>query len=133
MLIINCDGGSRGNPGPAAYGYVVKKENKIVKEGFAKIGKTTNNVAEYTALIEALKWLKGAYPNESLNFYLDSQLVVSQLNGIFRVKDSKIRDLVFQVRELESNFTHIMYYHVPREQNKEADRLVNLALDSEDL
>ncbi len=130
MLKINCDGGARGNPGPAAYGFVVKDGPKLLKEGAGYIGKTTNNVAEYTAVVEALNWLKKEKPKADLTFFLDSQLVVSQLNGIFKVKDAKIRELVLKVRELESAFNKIMYYHIPREENKDADRLVNRALDT---
>jgi len=129
MIQISTDGGARGNPGPAAYGFVVKNNNKLEREGQGYIGIATNNVAEYTAVIEALKWLRIGYKGEDLEFYLDSNLVISQLSGIFKIKNSKIRDLVFQIRELETDFSRIRYNHVPREKNKEADRLVNQALD----
>lgn len=127
---INCDGGSRGNPGHAAYGFVVKKDGKIVKEGYGYIGIATNNFAEYTALVEALKWLAVSAPEENLEFNLDSQLVVSQLTGQYKVKNAIIKDLVSKVKELEAKFTSISYKHIPREQNKEADALVNMALDA---
>ncbi len=129
MIQIFTDGGARGNPGPAAYGFVVKKDNKIIHEQNGYIGIATNNFAEYTALIEALIWLEKHSKNERLEFFLDSQLVVSQVNGIYKVKNANIRDLIFKVRNLESNFSTIVYNHVPRIKNQEADRQVNIALD----
>ena len=131
MIEVFADGGARGNPGPAAFGYVVKKDGQIVKSGNGYIGIATNNVAEYTAVIEALTWLESSYPKVNLTFYLDSELVVSQLSGIYKVKNSNIRDLVFKIRTLESNFGQVNYKHIPREKNKQADRLVNLALDGQ--
>lgn len=127
---IFTDGGSRGNPGQAAYGFIVKDEGKIMKRGFSPIGITTNNVAEYTAVIEALKFLQKENVTDELNFFIDSLLVVSQLSGKFKVKNAAIRDLVLKVKELEASFQKITYTHIPREQNKEADALVNLALDT---
>ena len=131
MMMIEAfeDGGARGNPGPAAFGYVVKKDGQIIKSGNGYIGIATNNVAEYTAVIEALTWLESSYPKVNLTFYLDSELVVSQLSGIYKVKNSNIRNLIFKIRTLESNFGQVNYKHIPREKNKQADRLVNLALD----
>lgn len=129
MIEIYCDGGSRGNPGPAAFGFVVKVDGQTVKEDSGYIGIATNNFAEYTALIKVLSWLKESYQGKDLHIYLDSQLVVSQISGIWKIKNPNIRNLVFKVRELESSFGQIAYKHVLREQNKEADRLVNQALD----
>ena len=131
MLQIFCDGGARGNPGPAAYGFVVKAGGKIIKESGSYIGVTTNNTAEYTAIVEALKWLSADHSGSNLVFYLDSQLAASQLNGIFKVKNAKIRELLFKIRELENQFRQVFYKHIPREQNKEADRLVNEVLDKQ--
>lgn len=127
---IFTDGGSRGNPGQAAYGFVIKTDGKIIKRGFGAIGIATNNTAEYTAVIEALKLLESENTKDELNFFIDSLLVVSQLSGKFKVKNAAIRDLVVKVKELETSFKKITYTHIPREQNKEADALVNLALDS---
>lgn len=127
---INCDGGSRGNPGRAAYGFVIKKDGATVKEGYGYIGIATNNYAEYTALIEAYKWLSKNAPSEYLEFNLDSLLVVSQLTGLYKVKNEDIKNLVFKVKELEGKFKKISYKHIPREQNIEADALVNMALDN---
>jgi|SRR3989344_4256172 len=129
MIEIFCDGGSRGNPGPAAYGFVVKDKGAIVKEGNGYIGVATNNVAEYTAIVEALIWLSNHKKGEDLQFFVDSLLAASQLNGIYKVKNAKIRELLVKIRELENEFSKITYQHVPRDQNTEADKQVNLALD----
>ncbi|MBI2327135.1 ribonuclease HI family protein [Candidatus Curtissbacteria bacterium] len=129
MITIFCDGGARGNPGPAAYGFVVKSNGQVIHQGSGYIGIATNNFAEYTAVIEALTWAKESYQAQDLQFYLDSELAVSQLSGRYKVKNPKIRDLIFKIRELETDFGQIRYNHIPREQNKEADRLVNETLD----
>ena len=128
--IINTDGGARGNPGPAAIGIVVRdSSNKIVKEIAKSIGNGTNNEAEYTALIEGLKTAKELFYKE-LDFYLDSELVVKQLNGSYKVKNDRIKALWLKAKELEKNFEKITYTHIRREENKRADALVNEALDS---
>lgn len=131
MLEVFADGGSRGNPGPSAYGFVVKKDGKTVKEEGGYLGIETNNFAEYTALVKALLYLQSAAKGEEIRVFLDSQLVVSQLSGLYRVKSPKIRELVAKVRELESAFKVVKYQHILRDRNKEADRLVNIALDKE--
>lgn len=144
-LSIFCDGGSRGNPGPAAIGFLVKDhQGKILVRKGKVIGWTTNNVAEYTAVIEALKWIcqKSRIPTSSrrsrervnnhqsqINFFLDSKLVVNQLNGLFRIKNAKLRNLIVEVRQLEKAIGGYVFYHfVPREKNRDADFLVNQAL-----
>lgn len=129
MLEIYCDGGARGNPGPAAYGFVVRNNGQIIREQKEYIGIATNNVAEYTSVIAALKWLAKNFGGQDLNFFLDSQLVASQLSGLYKIKNSSIRNLVFEIKTLEAEFAQIRYTHIPREKNKEADRLVNQALD----
>lgn len=132
-MIIHTDGGSRGNPGPAAYGFVVRDKGQIVKESCGYIGVATNNFAEYTAVVEAMKFLEGSHKGAKLEFFLDSQLVVSQLNGIYKVKNATIRDIIIEIRQLESQFKGVSYSHISREQNKDADRLVNVALDKANL
>lgn len=130
ILQIFTDGGAIGNPGPAGVGVVVKKEGKTLKKFAKYLGETTNNVAEYSAVIEALKWLK-VNPSEihSINFFLDSKLVVNQLNGLFKIKDYKMRNLVIKVRQLEKEIGgNVFYQHIPREKNKEADSLVKKVL-----
>ncbi|OGD95705.1 hypothetical protein A3F02_00125 [Candidatus Curtissbacteria bacterium RIFCSPHIGHO2_12_FULL_38_9b] len=129
MIEIYCDGGARGNPGPAAWGFVVYIDNKVIKEQCGYIGIATNNIAEYTALVKALQWLGKEYKNRNLIIYLDSQLVVSQLSGLYKVKNANLRELIFQIRQTESYFGEISYRHIPRNLNKNADKLVNRALD----
>lgn len=132
-LIIHTDGGARGNPGPAAIGVVIAETNNLILTRFGKrIGETTNNVAEYTGVIEALKKVKSLEKEiEKIDFFLDSTLVVNQLNGLFKIKDEKLRNLLFQVRSLEQEVGGSIYYHViPREKNEQADFLVNQALDT---
>jgi len=131
MIQVFCDGGSRNNPGHAAYGYVVRQNGKVIKQSGAYIGIATNNFAEYTALIKALEWLSLNKPGSELIVNLDSLLAVSQLNGIYKVKNATIRELIVKVRELEGEFTKIVYRHIPRGQNWEADQLVNQALDQQ--
>lgn len=136
MIRVFTDGGARGNPGPAAVGIYIEDEhkNKIVSFG-NKIGHATNNAAEYKAVIFALEWLnknKGELNNDStINFFLDSELVSSQLSGIFKVKNPDLRDLLFKTRELEAELNaNISYSYIPREQNVKADRIVNEVLDA---
>jgi ribonuclease HI len=134
-LLIFTDGGARGNPGPAAIGVVVKDEKgKIITSFGKRIGETTNNVAEYLAVIEALKWIKENYsiaslPHCSIVFFLDSRLIVNQLNGLFKVKDSYLRELIVKIRELETGAGgNISYQLIPRGKNLLADNLVKKAL-----
>jgi ribonuclease HI len=134
QLFIFTDGGSRNNPGPAAIGFVVKDNKKqvLAKEG-KYIGRATNNVAEYTAVIEALKWIINnlKFKVDNLQFFLDSQLVVNQLNGLYKVKNGNLRNLIVEVRLLERKVgVDINYQYISREKNKEADTLVNQSLDS---
>lgn len=135
MLNVYTDGGARGNPGPAAVGVYIIDENNIVLCKFGqKIGVATNNVAEYKAAIAALSWLlekKELWGHQQVNFYLDSQLIFSQITGLFKVKNPRLRELLFAVRQKEAELSlAIQYFHIPREQNKEADKLVNMALDN---
>ncbi len=134
-FFVFTDGGARGNPGPAAAAFIVKdNQGKILAKVAKFIGRTTNNVAEYAAVIEALKWiLKNVqmfkYSNVKINFFLDSNLVVNQLNGFFKIKDNKLRDLIIKVRQLERETGgNILYYFIPREKNKDADFLVGQKL-----
>lgn len=129
-ITVHTDGGARGNPGPAAIGVVIEEEGKIIHEFGKKIGHATNNVAEYTAVIEALKYLKAHVG--TITFFLDSTLVVNQINGLFKVKEPHLRELLMQVRVLEQEVGGtITYTAVRREQNQRADSLVNAALDTQ--
>jgi ribonuclease HI len=140
QLTIHTDGGARGNPGPAAVGVVIESTEAGIRDleklhEFGKtIGKTTNNVAEYTAVIEALTYVRDQLKSrgvEAIQFLLDSTLVVNQLNGLFKIKDSRLRELAMSVRILEHEVGgSISYRYVPREENHQADLMVNRALDA---
>lgn len=137
-IVVYTDGGSRGNPGPSAIGVVVKKEDGSILQTISQtIGETTNNVAEYQAVVCALEWLKNNYQIIQLSnyqivqFFLDSRLVVNQLNGLFKVKDGNLRNLLVEIRQLEQEIGgNIIYSLIPREKNSQADGLVNRALDN---
>lgn len=132
------DGGARGNPGQGAIGGIIKTERGEVLTNISRsIGVCTNNEAEYLALIETLTAFvslfaqKKLIPSSVINFYLDSTLIVNQVNGLFKVKDSRMREFLLKVRELESQIPAKIYYRlIPREKNREADFLVNQALDN---
>ncbi len=126
---IYTDGGARGNPGPAAIGVVVKdKNNRVVCQFGRTIGKATNNVAEYQAVISALEWLITQPRPEIINFFSDSTLVVHQLKGEWKIKQDHLKPLVREIHRLETGLVTI-YTAIPREQNFQADALVNQALD----
>ena len=129
-LTIYTDGGARGNPGPAGIGAVLYDEQKnIVAEISEYIGETTNNQAEYKAVVAAIAKAKelGA---EELDFYLDSELVVKQLNREYKVKTKGLAPLFVQIYNMILNFKKVSFSHVRREFNKEADMLANLAMDA---
>ena len=125
------DGGSRGNPGQAAVGVVLEDptEGVVLKEHYERIGIETNNVAEYMALIKGLQLVQDFHPNH-LVCHLDSELVVKQLNGEYKVKMPSLQPLVQQIHDLSKDFAHIQFQHIPRRDNFRADALVNKALDT---
>ncbi len=128
-LFINVDGGSRGNPGPGASGWVIKDKNgnTLVKEGlFFK--ECTNNQAEFTALKMALK-AASDFGKCSLNIKADSQLMVRQYLGQYKIKNPELQILMGEIKKLAANFKQITITHVPREQNKEADAICNIIMD----
>lgn len=130
-LSIYTDGASRNNPGEAAIGVVIKNEGKEIVETLSQsIGIATNNVAEYTALIQALKAAQKLNP-EQIDFYLDSQLVVRQITGEYKIKNAGLVPLVREAHDLIRRFPkgRVNFHHIPREENKEADALANAALD----
>ena len=127
-LSIYTDGGARGNPGPAGIGVVIFDGKKKIKELKKYIGIATNNVSEYTAVIYALQEAL-MQKAEEVELNLDSELVVQQLEGEYRVKNANIRPLFEQAMHLISGFKKIKIKHIPREENKEADRLVNKAIN----
>ncbi|HTX86570.1 MAG TPA: ribonuclease HI family protein [Candidatus Nanoarchaeia archaeon] len=130
-LIIYTDGGARGNPGPAAIGAVLRNEaGESLAEISEYIGETTNNQAEYRAVIAAMEKARklGA---EELKFFIDSELVVRQLNREYKVRDKELAPLFMKIYNGAMSFKKVTFQHVRRELNADADRLVNLALDKE--
>lgn len=136
-LKIFTDGGARGNPGPAAAGFVAYDDAGNLRQKRGKyLGTATNNEAEYGAVIAALSYLRdlgNLGDTEKVDFFLDSDLVVNQLNGLFKVKEPRLREFLVQIRQLEGQLSPIKvsYSYVPRAQNFEADALVNETLDQQ--
>ncbi|KKS26278.1 MAG: Ribonuclease H [Parcubacteria group bacterium GW2011_GWC2_42_6] len=135
--IIYTDGGSRGNPGPAAIGVVIANEKgETIKSYGEAIGPATNNEAEYQAVILALKKIKALYGKDKIKemeieVRMDSELVMKQLNHQYKISESHIQLLFIRVWNTLIDFGPVKFIHIPREQNTEADRLVNQALDKE--
>lgn len=124
-LIIFCDGGAYNNPGPGAVGIVFynqKGEKLFTASKF--IGQVTNNQAEYQAVIEALEIAREKFNPIEIQFFLDSQLIVEQLNGNYKIKNQGLKPLYYKVKELQLGFPLIMYQYIPREKNHLADKLV---------
>jgi ribonuclease HI len=135
MIVIYTDGGSRGNPGPSAFGVHIEKNNQPLVSFGKTLGITTNNVAEYSGAVAALSWLlehEAVLVDEpEIFFYADSQLLISQITGVYKIKNETLRDLLFTIKSLEKALKRPVHYkHIPREQNKLADKQVNLALDN---
>jgi len=129
---IHVDGGSRGNPGPAAFAFVIAIDGQPPIDGAATIGTATNNIAEYTALIRALE--KSAELGlKQLDILSDSELMVKQMNGEYRVKNADLQDLYAEAQALRRPFDRVTLTHIRREKNKRADELCNLALDGKPL
>ncbi|HNZ86823.1 MAG TPA: ribonuclease HI family protein [bacterium] len=129
MYKLFTDGGSRGNPGPSAIGGVIYDGDKIIKQFSERIPETTNNQAEYRAIIRGLELAKKLNIKE-LNCYLDSELVTKQINREFKVKDKDLAVLFVKLWNIKQDFKKITFTHIFREQNYLADKLVNQALDS---
>lgn len=130
-LNIYIDGASRGNPGKAGIGIVVKENGKKIKSISQYVGKATNNVIEYKALIYALKETK-SFSSEEVKIFSDSKLLVNQLTGKYKVKSEKLKSLYKRVAELAQEFKKIDIEKIAREDNKEADKLANKAIDKSD-
>lgn len=130
---IYTDGGSRGNPGPSASGAVIKsvhdgKDNETLALVSRYLGKTTNNQAEYTAIIIGLERAKTLGATE-VEMLMDSELAVRQLTGVYKVKNPDIAKRFVEVHNLVQDFKQVTFRHIPREKNKEADALVNQCID----
>ncbi len=135
-LKIFSDGGARGNPGHAGIGFLIFDEANLVFAFQKYIGQTTNNVAEYTAVYEALNYLLlQSKKTQNISFFLDSELVVRQLSGIYKIKTPHLQSLWQKIQQQISQLQkqglkNISFQHIPREENKKADYLVNQAIDS---
>jgi len=135
-IIIQTDGGSRGNPGPAAIGVVILQENQIFKKYGECIGEATNNQAEYQAVIFALKKVKAVFGKKKakdmeIEIQVDSELVVKQLNHEYKIKEGDLQPLFIKIWNLLLDFGNVNFKHVRREENKQADQMVNQALDNQ--
>ena len=126
--VANIDGGARGNPGPAGYGVRIERDDGTSVELKEALGVTTNNVAEYRGLIAALAWA-AAHGVSRLHVRSDSELLVKQMRGEYRVKNEGLKPLSAEARRLVAQIGDVRFEHVPREQNKDADRLANEAMD----
>lgn len=136
-IIVYTDGGSRGNPGPSALGAVLKDEKeKTLKKYCQFIGQATNNQAEYQAVIFALKKIKAllgkkTVENLEVEIRSDSELLTSQLSGKYKILDKNIQDLFIKIWNLKIDYKSVGFVLIPREENQEADRLANEALDQQ--
>lgn len=135
-IIIYTDGGSRGNPGPAALGVLICDEKgQVVKKYSEFLGEATNNEAEYEAAIFGLKKVKALFGKNKIKEMVfevrsDSELLVNQVNGTYKIIEPKIGELFLKIWNLKIDFGKLEFISIGREKNKEADRLVNQALDS---
>lgn len=129
VLIVHTDGAARGNPGPSAFAYVITLEGKPVAREKGCLGHMTNNQAEYTAVVRALEHAARLGTQHRVVIRSDSELLVKQMRGEYRVKDGDLRVLYDQARELSRRFHGVTFNHIPRADNSEADRLCNEALD----
>lgn len=126
--IANIDGGSRGNPGPAGYGVRIEQDDGTITELKESLGMATNNVAEYGGLLAALRWAV-AQGIRTLHIRSDSELLVKQMRGDYRVKNAGLQPLYEEARGLIRQVGRVTFEHVRREFNKDADRLANEAMD----
>lgn len=125
---IYSDGGARGNPGPAGIGVVIWEGHRLVGTFAKYIGEATNNQAEYEAVILGLEHAK-RLGVKVVDFYVDSELIANQLERKFKIKDAALGVLFVKAWNLMVGFSSVRFHHIPREKNKEADKLVNQAID----
>lgn len=130
-LKIFTDGASRGNPGNASYGFVISDGERVIYKEGKTIGVTTNNIAEYTAVFEALKYVKNNFKNTDsrIELFSDSKLVVEQLSGKYKIKAKHLKQIIEKIQILAIDLGRVIYSHIPRSQNSLADKLANKALD----
>lgn len=128
-IVAYIDGGARGNPGPAGYGVRIENEQgELINEFNGYLGTSTNNVAEYNGLLAALKYAT-EHGHRSVRIKSDSELLVKQMRGEYRVKHPRLLPLYQEAKALAHDLDRIVFEHVRREHNKDADRLANLAMD----
>ena len=133
MITAYIDGGARGNPGPAGYGVRVEgADGTLLDELHGALGVATNNIAEYSGLLAALRWAI-AHGEQSVHIRADSELLVKQMRGEYRVKNENLKPLFLQACALIRQIGDVRFEHVRREFNKEADRLSNLGMDEAEL
>jgi ribonuclease HI len=129
VIRVYIDGGARGNPGPAGYGVRIEEaDGTLIEELFGGLGIATNNVAEYNGLLAALKWAVD-HGHQDVQVRADSELLVKQMRGEYKVKHPGLQSLAARARLLVGQLDDVTFQHVRREQNKEADRLSNLGMD----
>ena len=129
-IVIYADGGSRGNPGPSGAGSVLFDEKGgVIAEIATYLGTTTNNVAEYTALVQGLEEAARINKKAAIEVRMDSELAIKQMQGIYKVKHPNLKPLFAEAQQLAKGFTKITYTHIPREKNSHADALANQAMD----
>jgi ribonuclease HI len=128
LITAFIDGGARGNPGPAGYGVYIELPDGSVEELHGALGIATNNVAEYNGLLAALKWAVD-HGHRSVRIKADSELLVKQMRGEYKVKHPGLQPLVARARVLVGQLDAVTFQHVRREQNKDADRLSNVGMD----
>ena len=134
--IAYTDGGARGNPGPAGSGaYITDADGRPLKKAHKALGHATNNFAEYTAVVLALETLKKMIPEAKrkatpIEIRMDSELVCRQMNGIYQIKEETLFPLFIKIHNMRvADFPHVTFVHIPREKNKDADALSNIAMD----
>jgi ribonuclease HI len=131
-LKVYCDGGARGNPGPAAAAFLILKNGKEIYHDSKFLGITTNNEAEYSAVLLAVSWILKNKTEDitKIIFYLDSQLAQRQLSGIYKVKEERLKTFVFKINKIKKEINkEIIFFHVSRDKNKVADKIVNETID----
>lgn len=132
IIKLYTDGGARGNPGSAATGVVLKDaKGTVLKTSSRFLGRATNNIAEYSALLEGLKIIQADYKDAKVVAHLDSELIVKQMKGEYRVKDIGLKQIYTQVQDILDNLNEVEFKHIRREKNSEADALVNQTLDGQ--
>lgn len=131
-ITVFSDGGSRGNPGPSACGFIISRGKSILFKDGVYLGVNTNNFAEYMGVYHSLKWIvENVEIDKDINikYFLDSELLVKQLNGLYKVKSPNLKNIYYDIKKMVQTIPLIKFIHVYREKNEIADSLVNKTLD----